>query len=377
MSGSTLTSSAVPGQPTGPASITSPGFRRPPLPVDRRARRRPHVRLHPRVGRVRVAIEPWPALLVAALVVGSIGASALTVGQGAARPPSTPMPLDSAAFRALPSLPLVEAAPSPSPSPTGDRASRAPVETVAPHHPEVVRFRPPHGARGVSPQAEVSVRFSEPMERRSTATAFRVLADGQPVGGTVRWAEGDTVLVLRPTEPLPYGARVQLVVDPTARSAVGIALAGARSVTFTVGPRPTPAPRPTGLESTLDGWQWPLLGPITQGFGESLTAYGNHQGIDIDGDTGDAVRAAHDGRVTVVGEWDECGGLQVHIDHGGGLETWYRHLSNMDVAVGATIAAGTVLGRVGNTGCSLGSHLHFAVRAGDAFVDPLGYLPPR
>jgi murein DD-endopeptidase MepM/ murein hydrolase activator NlpD len=146
--------------------------------------------------------------------------------------------------------------------------------------------------------------------------------------------------------------------------------------------RPTPAFQPTLSPSrrpapSSTGWRWPLIGPITQKFGETKTPYGFHQGIDIDGDTGDRVRAARGGRVVVAGTWDACGGLQVHIDHGDGFESWYRHLSRIDVEPGEVVAAGAVIGRVGDTGCSLGSHLHFAIRVGTTFVDPLRYLPPR
>jgi murein DD-endopeptidase MepM/ murein hydrolase activator NlpD len=81
--------------------------------------------------------------------------------------------------------------------------------------------------------------------------------------------------------------------------------------------------------------------------------------------------------VKVAGYWDECGGLQVQIDHGEGVESWYRHLSRIDVAVGASVSGGTVIGRVGETGCAFGSHLHFAIRVNRTFVDPLRYLPPR
>ena len=44
---------------------------------------------------------------------------------------------------------------------------------------------------------------------------------------------------------------------------------------------------------------------------------------------------------------------------------------------GQRVGLGQVVGKVGNTGCSLGSHLHFAVRASGTFVDPLRYLPRR
>jgi murein DD-endopeptidase MepM/ murein hydrolase activator NlpD len=115
------------------------------------------------------------------------------------------------------------------------------------------------------------------------------------VTGSLRWAEGDTVLVLRPMAPLPYGARVELRVDPGALSAAGQPVAEAAASSFTVEPRPAVPAAPGGTWSS--GWQWPLLGPITQRFGQTLTAYGVHQGIDIDGDTGDPVRAARAGVV--------------------------------------------------------------------------------
>jgi murein DD-endopeptidase MepM/ murein hydrolase activator NlpD len=120
-----------------------------------------------------------------------------------------------------------------------------------------------------------------------------------------------------------------------------------------------------------------LIGPITQLFGQSLTQYGFHQGIDIDGDTGDPVRAARSGRVIVAGYADSCGGLQVRIDHGNGYTSWYRHLSRVTVAVGERVSGGTLIGRVGATGCAIGSHLHFGIRKGSTFVDPLKYLPRR
>jgi murein DD-endopeptidase MepM/ murein hydrolase activator NlpD len=81
--------------------------------------------------------------------------------------------------------------------------------------------------------------------------------------------------------------------------------------------------------------------------------------------------------VIVAGFADECGGLQVRIDHGGGLLTWYRHLSAIDVGVGDAVTAGSLLGQVGATGCATGSHLHFGVSQDGAFADPLRYLPPR
>jgi murein DD-endopeptidase MepM/ murein hydrolase activator NlpD len=243
--------------------------------------------------------------------------------------------------------------------------------------PEVVRFRPRNGWADVSPGADLSVRFTTAMNHASTEAAFTATILGSAaIDGSVQWAEDGTVLVLDPRTSLAAGARIQLQVSAGALSAEGIPIAAPSSVTFTVAAA-SPAPPKAPAATVAAGWRWPLIGPITQYFGQRLTVYGFHQGIDIDGDTGDPVRAAHSGRVVVAGNYDDCGGLEVHVDHGDGITSWYRHLSRIDVAVGATVEAGSVIGLVGETGCAFGSHLHFGVRVGSTFVDPLRYLPPR
>jgi murein DD-endopeptidase MepM/ murein hydrolase activator NlpD len=145
-----------------------------------------------------------------------------------------------------------------------------------------------------------------------------------------------------------------------------------------IGPtRPPVRARPNAVRIASSAWRWPLLGPITQRFGETLTEYGFHNGIDIDGETGDPVVAARSGRVSVAGDVDQCGGLQVQVDHGGGVISVYRHLSRIETAVGTSVGDGERIGRVGNTGCSLGSHLHFGISVDGTWVDPLRYLPAR
>ena len=220
------------------------------------------------------------------------------------------------------------------------------------------------------------------MDRKSTARAFRATVDGRSIAGRTWWAEGDTVLVLDPRTLLPAGATVLLSVDGGAKSAAGFALAKpadaefetAAPATTRAAPRPVAATRPA---PRLSGWSWPLVGPITQRFGQNLTRYGVHRGLDIDGDTGDTVRAARNGVVTVAGHADECGGIQVRLDHGDGFVSWYRHLSAELVSVGQRISRGAMIGRVGATGCATGSHLHFAITRNGSWVDPEDFLPSR
>ena len=335
--------------------------------------------------------EPRLATLVAvAIVVGAMGHLVLAPSTGA-RAPATPGSPPTASFEPL-VLPAFDDGAADGRRDPGGRAPEVtdtddwgltlstvagsiPAATPEPEAPAVVRFRPRDGWSDVDRHARLSVRFTTAMDHATTEAAFHASIDGIAVAGTMHWAEGDTVLVLKPSEALPYGARVELRVDAAALSEVGLPLAQPASVRFTVEAQPAVPAAVHG--SSPGGWQWPLIGPITQRFGQTLTAYGSHQGIDIDGDTGDPVRAARSGVVIVAGHADECGGLQVRIDHGGGLLTWYRHLSAIETAVGARAAAGTVIGRVGATGCALGSHLHFGVSLDAEFVDPLRYLPAR
>jgi uncharacterized protein YkwD len=125
--------------------------------------------------------------------------------------------------------------------------------------PAVVRFRPKHGTSDVARGAVLSVRFSQPMDKRSTKSAFAVTADGKPVAGKVSFAEKNTVLVFRPTEPLPYGATVEMLVKNTARSAAGALIEEAQSVRMRVEQKATPAaPRSISRSggSSVGGGSW-------------------------------------------------------------------------------------------------------------------------
>jgi hypothetical protein len=256
--------------------------------------------------------------------------------------------------------------------------------------PTIVRHRPFAGTAGVDPNALVSIRFSESMLGRPTERALRISGLDPLADGRLYWVEEGTVLVFDPDRPLEHSRRYEVSLLGSALSRDGVAMSDEHTqvvlaYTFRVAAEVVPLREPPAQKpaepvrpsTSGSGWAWPLDGPITQYFGESRTAYGYHTGIDIDGTTGDPVRAAHAGTVTVAGVHDECSGLQVTIRHADGLESWYRHLSALSVRVGEEVARGELVGRVGDTGCSLGSHLHFAVRRGSTWLDPLDYLPRR
>jgi murein DD-endopeptidase MepM/ murein hydrolase activator NlpD len=107
------------------------------------------------------------------------------------------------------------------------------------------------------------------------------------------------------------------------------------------------------------GYVHPFEGKITSSFGPRKRRY--HYGVDIDLETGDCVAAAFDGKVRIAKKSKSYGNVIV-IRHPNGLETYYAHLSRVDVEIGQEVYAGQVIGLGGNTGKSRGSHLHFEVR---------------
>jgi murein DD-endopeptidase MepM/ murein hydrolase activator NlpD len=77
--------------------------------------------------------------------------------------------------------------------------------------------------------------------------------------------------------------------------------------------------------------------------------------------------------VTFAG-WNDGYGMLVVLSLGGGVTTWYAHLSRIDLRPGACVGAGAGVGAVGATGRATGPHLHFEVRVRDAAIDPAPLL---
>ncbi len=118
---------------------------------------------------------------------------------------------------------------------------RLAVQTV--DAPAIVRFRPRVDATAIDRASALSVRFTLPMDRRSTARSFTASANGKPLTGKVTWAERDTVLVFTPDALLPYGTAVTMQVSSSAKSAGGVGLVKGRQVGFTTAKRPAAPPR--------------------------------------------------------------------------------------------------------------------------------------
>ncbi|MCL5407658.1 MAG: peptidoglycan DD-metalloendopeptidase family protein [Patescibacteria group bacterium] len=113
---------------------------------------------------------------------------------------------------------------------------------------------------------------------------------------------------------------------------------------------------------------------MSQPFGH--TSYENfHDGIDLDSRSGSTIFAAASGRVvSVTRGWGGGFGNHIVIDHGGGFQTLYGHMSSFSVSSGQWVNQGQPIGIMGSTGWSTGTHLHFRITINGRAVNPLNYL---
>lgn len=202
-----------------------------------------------------------------------------------------------------------------------------------------------------------------------------------PVTGIVHQVEeGDTVYTLAKT----YRANAQKIVDfPFNQFAndENFDLTAGDTLIIPDGLPPEPVYQPPAQEffaemGTPAGggngqFQWPTTGYISQYFNWY------HSGVDIADPSAPAVTAAEGGRVMLVENLEWGYGHHVIIDHGNGYQTLYGHLQEIYVTTDpgtSTVARGQAIGRMGSTGRSTGTHLHFEVRYNGGFQDPLGYL---
>ena len=124
-----------------------------------------------------------------------------------------------------------------------------------------------------------------------------------------------------------------------------------------------------GTVAAQGSFVWPASGQISQGY----SFY--HKAFDISNRAGGQILAADSGTVVVAGWKDNSGyGNRIMIDHGNGFVTLYGHLSVIQVQEGQRVNRGDVIGQMGSTGRSTGTHLHFEIRQGGSLLNPGGFL---
>ena len=101
--------------------------------------------------------------------------------------------------------------------------------------------------------------------------------------------------------------------------------------------------------------------------------YEFHTGIDIASTLGTPIVATAPGEI-IATEWTDGYGNIVIIDHGYGYESWYAHLSEFKVKPGQTVERGQLIGLMGETGSTTGSHLHFEIRLNGVPINPYEFV---
>jgi murein DD-endopeptidase MepM/ murein hydrolase activator NlpD len=118
-----------------------------------------------------------------------------------------------------------------------------------------------------------------------------------------------------------------------------------------------------------------FIWPLTKHYVSGYTFGPNHPGVDLGLSTGDPVVATAAGQVEYAGWNDQGFGFMVQIDHADGWVSLYGHLETTLVLIGQPVAQGQLIGLGDSTGNSTGPHLHFAIRHGSTWIDPLSLLP--
>lgn len=210
-----------------------------------------------------------------------------------------------------------------------------------------------------------------------------VLKPGQtlqilPVTGVShKVAKGETIYSIAKK----YSAEPQAMVDFPFNTFVNdetFALAVGQVLIVPDGTPPKEAPPPSyyarrttpdaGAVTASGVFVWPASGYISQGFAWY------HKGIDIANKATPDILAADAGAVTYTGCLGWGYGCHVIVGHGNGYVTLYAHLSQVYVNIGQRVGRGNALGRMGSTGRSTGTHLHFEIRQNGVLVNPLNFL---
>ena len=142
-------------------------------------------------------------------------------------------------------------------------------------------------------------------------------------------------------------------------------------------PPPTDPPKQEPATNP-DPWRVPcsytlLSSPFGDRESPTAGASSNHQGVDLAGPEGTPIYASRSGKVTTA-KFSNSAGYYVTINHGDGFASIYMHMTNFVVSKGDYVSGGQLIGYMGSTGISTGSHLHFGIIYNGAYVNPANYV---
>ena len=228
--------------------------------------------------------------------------------------------------------------------------------------------------RGLRDKSQKQTDQLAGLERRVRVVATQILQRRDQIASardqlvssqsSLRGARNDRSAALASVRSRRHGLEEDLASMERQQARVQAALAGAGNTAFS-GPA---GPIKRGSGRLI----WPVNGPITGSFGEQRPGH-LHAGIDIAAPNGTPIRAADSGRVVLMAYTGGYGNYTC-IQHTASLSTCYAHQSRFGTSSGASVRQGQVMGFVGNTGHSFGSHLHFETRVNGSPVSPLAYL---
>lgn len=228
---------------------------------------------------------------------------------------------------------------------------------------------PAHASASPNAVAEVAQRDAIPAASpapapESFAAQVTISRAGEQVGQPVFFsrssAAGGAGLVAFSTRRTPAGAVFSIALQPPRplfTPSLGTRFGGVM-----------PSIMPVSARALTSGFGWrqhPILGTLRV-----------HSGVDLAAGYGAPIVATSDGVVNTA-DWAGGYGLLVALDHGGGLQTRYGHMSRLAVSAGQQVRKGEVIGYVGSTGRSTGPHLHYEIRVNGQAVNPAGHLHGR
>lgn len=227
--------------------------------------------------------------------------------------------------------------------------------------------------------SEDTIRWQNKLDKKGTIKVGQTLEILPVTGVSHKVQKGDTVYSIAKK----YDASPQAIVDfpyNTFTNDETFALAVGQIVIVPDGVMPAEAQTAplerirqvtpdAGTVVASGSFIWPTSGVITQRF----SWY--HPAIDIANKAAPDILAADSGKVIVAGWPDNYGyGNRVMIDHGNGYMTLYAHMSSIYVKVGQSVSRGAAIGKMGSTGRSTGTHLHFEVIKSGTHLNPLNIL---